>query len=219
MPKDTSKPRGRVSSYAYFLQKSCEDYKKKNPNKAIVFSEFSKQCSTQWKKMSDSEKKKYIQMADRDKKRYQDEMKNYVPPKGEKGRKSKKNKKDPAAPKRALSAFFLYCQDERNNVKSSLPPESSVGDVAKELGRKWKLLNGQAKAKYEQLAIKEKAKYDKEMTAYKAKGSGGSGGGKAPAKSKKVVESSDEEDEEESEEEEEQEESEEEEEDDDEDDE
>lgn len=57
--------------------------------------------------MSDSEKQRFQQMADRDKLRFDTEMKSYQPPFG--GRVSKKKTpKDPNAPKRSLSAFFWY---------------------------------------------------------------------------------------------------------------
>lgn len=164
-----NKPRGRMSSYAYFVQKTREDFKKKHPNENVVFAEFSKKCSDTWKKMSDSEKKKYIQLADKDKKRYDLEMKTYVPPKDGKGKKGKKAKKDPNAPKRALSAFFWFCNDERNKVKEMLPAGSNVGDVSKECARRWNGLSQSAKAKYEALAAKDKARYEKEIAIYKKK--------------------------------------------------
>ena len=49
--------------------------------------------------MSEEEKKTFNDMAEKDKIRYEREMKNYVPPPGE-GKKGKKKKKDPNAPKR-----------------------------------------------------------------------------------------------------------------------
>ena len=49
--------------------------------------------------MSEKEKKAFNDMADRDRIRYEREMKLYVPPPGSKGKASKK-KKDPNAPKR-----------------------------------------------------------------------------------------------------------------------
>jgi high mobility group protein B1 len=53
--------------------------------------------------MLDKEKKRFHEMAENDKKRYDDEMKNYIPPKGEKQRgKKRKQIKDPNAPKRSL---------------------------------------------------------------------------------------------------------------------
>lgn len=80
--------------------------------------------------MSEAEKKRFQDMADRDKKRFEHEMKGYSPPKGEKGKRRRKGKKDPNAPKRSLSAFFWFCNDERQKVKN-MNPEYGIGDVAK----------------------------------------------------------------------------------------
>lgn len=126
-------------------------------------------------------------MADKDKKRYDQEMQLYTPPKGEmKGRgKKRKQIKDHNAPKRSLlvwagfsflgvyvvdvdgdflqcfrSAFFLFCNDERSKVKS-LNPEYGVGDIAKELGKKWADVDPSVKSKYEAMAEKDKARYER----------------------------------------------------------
>jgi high mobility group protein B1 len=53
--------------------------------------------------MLDKEKKRFHEMAEKDKKRYDSEMEGYTPPKGEKARgKKRKHVKDPNAPKRSL---------------------------------------------------------------------------------------------------------------------
>lgn len=124
MGKDPKKPRGKMSSYAYFVQTCREEHKKKHPDASVNFAEFSKKCSERWKvkyvaarfyiftilcnpnllyfffphhkTMSPKEKGKFEDMAKQDKVRYEREMKNYVPPKGHK----KKRFKDPNAPKR-----------------------------------------------------------------------------------------------------------------------
>lgn len=63
--------------------------------------------------MSEKEKTRFHQMAEKDKKRYESEMANYKPTdkpgKGGKGAKGGKRKrtKDPNAPKRALYVFYL----------------------------------------------------------------------------------------------------------------
>lgn len=100
-------------------------------------------------------------MAEKDKKRYEGEMSKYkASHKGvEKGRK-KKRAKDPDAPKRALSAFFWFCNDERAKVKAQ-NPDATVGEVAKELGRRWNECTEDQKSKYEALAAKDKARYEK----------------------------------------------------------
>jgi len=165
--KNESKPRGRMTSYAYFVQTCREEHKKKHPDENVVFSEFSRKCAERWKTMSEKEKKRFQEMADRDKSRYETEMQHYVPPVGEK--RGKKRAKDPNAPKRSLSAFFWFCNDERAAIKQT-NPEFRVGDVAKELGKLWAQVEPEVKRKYEAMAERDKARYEREMTAYKNRG-------------------------------------------------
>ena len=130
---DANKPRGRMTAYAFFVQTCREEHKKKHPDENVVFSEFSKKCAERWKvrnpssfsdlkyfdfsnmlfflaqTMSDKEKKRFQEMAERDKIRFDDEMRHYEPADKGTGRgKKRKQQKDPNAPKRSLSAFFWY---------------------------------------------------------------------------------------------------------------
>ncbi|XP_037086834.1 high mobility group protein DSP1-like [Pollicipes pollicipes] len=176
MPRaKADKPRGRMSSYAYFVQTCREEHRKKHPDEAIAFAAFSKKCSDRWKVMSEKEKKRFVDMADKDKHRFDDEMRTYVPPLGgAKTGKSGRRKKDPNAPKRALSAFFCFCNDERPAIRAA-HPDYTVGDVAKELGRMWGECDEAGKKKYVALAEKDKERYAREMAIYK------NGGRAAPA--------------------------------------
>jgi len=168
--KDDSKPKGRMTSYAYFIQVCREDHKKQYPDENVVFAEFSRKCAERWKNISEKEKKRFQDMADRDKNRYEHEMKDYVPVKGEKGHgKKRRQVKDPNAPKRSLTSFFWFCNDERPRVKG-LNPEYRVGDVAKELGKLWAVMNPEMKRKYEAMSERDKARYEREMAAYKKRG-------------------------------------------------
>lgn len=193
------KPRGKMSSYAFFVQTCREEHKKKHPGEQVVFAEFSKKCSEKWKAMSAKEKHRFEEMAEKDKGRYDREMANFDKSgAGGKGGK-RKRPKDPNAPKRALSAFFCFCNDERPKVKAA-HPSMAVGDIAKELGRRWETCSN--KPKYEALAAKDKARYDQEMAVYKS--SGKKPAAKAPPKpAPKPVEEDDEDDEDEDEDEEE----------------
>ena len=47
--KDEGKPRGRMSSYAFFVQTCREEHKKKHPGESVVFAEFTKKCAEKWK--------------------------------------------------------------------------------------------------------------------------------------------------------------------------
>lgn len=46
---DPNKPRGKMSSYAFFVQTCREEHKKKHPDSSVNFAEFSKKCSERWK--------------------------------------------------------------------------------------------------------------------------------------------------------------------------
>ncbi|OQV18815.1 hypothetical protein BV898_07072 [Hypsibius exemplaris] len=106
-----------------------------------------------------------------------------------------KKKKDANAPKRNLSAYFLFCADERPKVKA-VDSSLSLGDTAKELGRRWGVVDAATKQKYEKAAAKDKERYEKEKAAYKGGASSAAAGSgkKAPAKKaagKKPVQESD----------------------------
>ncbi|EDL05151.1 mCG5336 [Mus musculus] len=162
---DPKKPRGKMSSYAFFVQTCREEHKKKHPDASVNFSEFSKKCSERWKTMSAKEKGKFEDMAKADKARYEREMKTYIPPKGE----TKKKFKDPNAPKRPPSAFFLFCSEYRPKIKGE-HPGLSIGDVAKKLGEMWNNTAVYDKQPYGKKAAKLKEKYEKDIAAYRAKG-------------------------------------------------
>uniref|UniRef100_A0A3B4YPV9 High mobility group protein B2 n=1 Tax=Seriola lalandi dorsalis TaxID=1841481 RepID=A0A3B4YPV9_SERLL len=157
MTKDPNKPRGKTSSYAFFVATCREEHKKKHPGTSVSFAEFSKKCSERWKTMSAKEKVKFEDLAKNDKVRYDREMKSYVPPKGAK---KGKKKKDPNAPKRPPSAFFVFCSDHRPRIKEE-HPGISIGDIAKKLGELWATQSSKDKAPYEAKAGKLKEKYEK----------------------------------------------------------
>ncbi|MBZ3886640.1 High mobility group protein B1 [Sciurus carolinensis] len=146
---DPKKPRGKMSSYAFFVQTCREEHKKKHPDVPVNFSEFSKKCSERWKTMSAKEKGKFEEMAKADKACYEREMKTYIPPKGE----TKKKFKDPNAPKRPPLAFFLFCSEYRTKIKGE-HPGLSIGDVAKKLGEMWNHTAADDKQHYEKKAAK-----------------------------------------------------------------
>ncbi len=83
-----------------------------------------------------------------------------VGPGGRRRRRRKKKMKDPNAPKRCMSAFFWFSQDERSKVRAA-NPDFAVGDIAKELGRRWSEAEGPIREKYEKLAAEDRARCGK----------------------------------------------------------
>merc|ERR1712079_343163 len=76
--------------------------------------------------------------------------------------------KDPNAPKKPLSAYFLFSQEERLKVKAE-NPDYSITEVAKELGKRWATLNPDIKSVYEQRYQDARRIYETEMNTYKPK--------------------------------------------------
>ncbi|KAL0588167.1 High mobility group protein B1 [Plecturocebus cupreus] len=140
---DPKKLRGKMTSYAFFVQTCWEEHRKKHPDASVNFSEFSKKCSERGKTMSAKDKGKFEDMAKEDKVHYEREMKIYIPPKGE----TKKKFKDPNAPERPPSAFFLFCSEYCPKIKEH--PGLSIGDVAKKLGEMWSNTSADGKQPYE----------------------------------------------------------------------
>jgi HMG (high mobility group) box len=58
------------------------------------------------------------------------------------------------------SAYFLFCADERPKVKAT-DSSLSLGDTAKELGRRWAAVDAATKSKYEKAAGKDKERYER----------------------------------------------------------
>ena len=77
-----------------------------------------------------------------------------------------RKKKDPNAPKKALSAYMIFAQANRDKVKKE-NPDASFGELGKLLGKLWGKASKSDKAKYEAKANKDKERYEKEMSKYK----------------------------------------------------
>ena len=105
--------------------------------------------------------------------------------------KKEKKVKDPNAPKGPLGSYMLFSADQRPQIKKDFP-DLKITEVAKKMGELWKqvdekvrkgsmihaltpypsdlpplILLTQTKKKYEDLAAKDKERYQKEMAKYK----------------------------------------------------
>ncbi|ORY14289.1 high mobility group box domain-containing protein [Clohesyomyces aquaticus] len=78
-----------------------------------------------------------------------------------------KKKKDPNAPKRGLSAYMFFANEQRDKVRED-NPGIKFGEVGKMLGEKWKALTEKQRAPYEAKAAADKKRYEEEKAAYAA---------------------------------------------------
>jgi len=78
-----------------------------------------------------------------------------------------KKKKDPNAPKRGLSAYMFFANEQRETVREE-NPGITFGQVGKVLGDKWKALSEKQRVPYENKAKTDKERYEREKAAYNA---------------------------------------------------
>ena len=74
--------------------------------------------------------------------------------------------KDPDAPRKPLSAFFLFCGKERAVVQKELSSLNGAA-VTRELGKRWALLDDKAKEVFEKASVEDKKRYEDGMKSYK----------------------------------------------------
>lgn len=78
-----------------------------------------------------------------------------------------RRKKDPNAPKRALSAYMFFANENRDIVRAE-NPGITFGQVGRILGEKWKALSDEEKQPYEAKAEADKKRYESEKELYNA---------------------------------------------------
>ncbi|EIW12019.1 Nhp6bp [Saccharomyces cerevisiae CEN.PK113-7D] len=78
-----------------------------------------------------------------------------------------RRKKDPNAPKRGLSAYMFFANENRDIVRSE-NPDVTFGQVGRILGERWKALTAEEKQPYESKAQADKKRYESEKELYNA---------------------------------------------------
>lgn len=175
--KDPKAPKHPKSKYMWFCEEMREQAKtdlgEGAPSKSVIaklgemWREFQTKCEADDK---DSLKtmKKYEKKAKEDRTRYDQQMEVYVPDETVAAESGKK-KKDPLAPKKALSSFMYFSQENRAKTKEKLGATAKVPEVSKDLGLQWKKLKLAEKKKYEEMAEKDKERYNLEKEKYDEK--------------------------------------------------
>jgi len=72
--KDPNKPKRYGNPYTLFCNENRQSLFQ---NKKVSFSEMNKQLGSAWSETTDIEKKKFLNLSEKDKARYEDEMENY----------------------------------------------------------------------------------------------------------------------------------------------
>jgi len=180
--KDENAPKRPKSGYLFFAEKKRPEIKEAQPD--LKMTEVSKVIGELWKEVTPESKAKYVKKADKDKERYQEELKDYVRPSDEvlleqKGNQKKKRgkpssadkkkraKKPEGAPKGAKSAYMFFCAAKRDEVKESFP-DYKMTEVSKELGRMWKedFATEEEREEFVKQAAEDKERYTQEKAEW-----------------------------------------------------
>lgn len=156
-------PKKNKSAYLYFCEAERGNVKKKYPeisNKEII-----SKLAELWNKIKDDENKIKIfkDLAIEDKERYNQEMSGTQVEK--KTRKTSKKTVD--GPKKNSSAYIHFCNEMRSVCKDENPDVDNK-TIMKVLGDKWKSLDEDGKKKFNELAKKDKDRYEEEKKNWTA---------------------------------------------------
>ncbi|XP_003745023.1 non-histone chromosomal protein 6 isoform X2 [Galendromus occidentalis] len=81
-------------------------------------------------------------------------------------RNSDRPRRDPDRPKRAMTAYIYFCKEQRRLLSQSglkLP----LGDITREIAKRWKQVSPEQRQHFEQLAAADKQRYRDEMEAFR----------------------------------------------------
>lgn len=156
-------PKAALSAYFIFTSENRDKIKEKNPD--MKNTQVLSEIGAMWKALSEDQKAHYQKLADEDKKRFDGEMDAYLAKGGKvfkrasKSGKVKKAKKakDPNAPKRAMSAYFFFAGDYRAK-HTGIPAKQQMTEA----GAAWGKMSAEEKKPYEELAAKDRQRYEAE---------------------------------------------------------
>ena len=162
----TVAPKRNLSPYFMYMQERRPQLKAEQPN--LANTALTSKMGEEWKSLSDAAKDKYIAQANKDKQRYIKELESYSPPEDApkpKGRQGKKKAKDLNAPKKPMTAFFFFQGEVREKVKKD-NPELKQKELVTKIGAMWRAAGAKDKEKFEQMAKKDRVRYEKEKKDY-----------------------------------------------------
>jgi len=169
----------------FYSKEKRPEYQAKH--EGIKFGPLSTKIAASWKLLSDEEKKKFVEMHEEDKARYDKEIATYVKPdtssesesesedssddkKKTKGKAKKpRAKKDPDAPKGATNPYMCFQKERREQIKLDNPSLKTLGTLAKKMGEIWRGMSEDEKKPFVELAAKDKKRFLKEKAEYEKK--------------------------------------------------
>eukprot|EP00126_Sphaerothecum_destruens_P015670 Sdes_comp9708_c0_seq1m1206 len=176
LAKDPNAPKRPKSAYGLFSSEHRNEVKKKWPK--LGAQEINQRLNELWKNIPDAKKMDYVRKSKKLRQKYEKDFIAYrqkypngAPPvkkltKREQAEKVFNSKKrDPNAPPPARSAYILWANDLRANLKAR-NPNLTFAEVQKSIGQRWKSVSDAEKHRYQQLATYDKQRFNKDQAEY-----------------------------------------------------
>jgi hypothetical protein len=160
--KDPAEPKRYCSAYILYSNDNRQKIKDANPTASAT--EVMSLLGAAWKAVDEETKAMYEQMSADSRVKYESDMASFKETHPQAGG---AKAVDPNKPKRGSTAYILFSNDQRAAVKAA-NPSASAKEVMSLLGAAWKAADESTKARFEDLASKDRVRYESEMTAYKA---------------------------------------------------
>lgn len=173
------KPKQALSAYMFFMTEQFSIQKKSNPDMKMV--EIGKVNSQKWGTLSDKQKEKYIKLNEKDKVRYEKEMKQYekqgwfINSDGVNSKCLTKSGRvldfeaNTVLPKKVKSSFMFFHAEYFQKNKNA-ETKISVTDMSKKIGAEWGTMTSKQKLKYENLSKKDETRYNNQIKELKDNG-------------------------------------------------
>jgi len=148
-------PRSHADGLDLFISAVEDEFRRRHPRASLdkVREDLASRCMDRWL-ILDGREKLFFSRTDF-------QYKKQRPSTTKKQRRSR----DPNHPKRALTAYLYFCKAERKLLSqsgSTLP----LGDVTREIAKRWKQITPKQRQYFEQLAAADRQRYQNEMEIF-----------------------------------------------------
>jgi hypothetical protein len=154
-------PKKARSAYVFYTIHERPNVQGAHPD--LDFGEITKRVAASWKKLNAKQKRKYDNMAEEDKGRYEEEASTFNEEHPEVAKRRKRAKKN--APKKGRSAYLYFTMERRPQLKEE-NPDMVFGDLTRLVAEEWGDLSDAGKRKFVKLADEDMKRYKDEMADY-----------------------------------------------------
>jgi len=170
MVKDINAPKRPLTGYMRYINTIRAEVEAETGLNGIKVTPF---LAQRWNELSEEEKEQYNKTFRKEMKKHKSAVAKYRKTgaykaflEKKKAKKFGKKPKDKNAPKRPSTAFFIFANEVREEIRYE-NPEASIGEIGKILGQQWHALNEEEKEIYRAQNEKAKQKYEKVLAKYK----------------------------------------------------